>query len=405
MKQYRDVSPAIVLNVHYSGIGIARDLASKGIPVIGLGFDASAPGRWSRYLDYRDAPDSSHFPKELADYLVELAKDYTQPGVLFPTRDADLLFMDAYRTELGRYYRLVLPGGDVLHTILDKSSLAEKARETGIAVPRTMVVCAENELRAIEAAISFPVVVKPRRAVDWKRQDILRATGYSKAYLARSVADLESFYEKIASLNPEILVQEWVEGNENRTYVLACYVDGNSECVGAVIFRKWLQYPANFGLGCLYESIEDEKVLEAGLRLLKYIRFSGIAEVEFKLDDRTNELNLIEINPRPWDQHSLATRCGVNLSYMAYLGALERPIPVCIYNRKAWWINTESLIRRIAGDVTGGNPINWDFSFPLLFGRKSFAVFSVSDPSPSVLCARGFVSEAVRFIGKRVRNR
>ena len=46
--------------------------------------------------------------------------------------------------------------------------------------------------------------------------------------------------------------------------------------------------------------------------------FTGVAEVEFKLDSRLGEYKLIEINPIPWDQHRLGHMCGVDLIHIAW---------------------------------------------------------------------------------------
>jgi hypothetical protein len=41
--------PAIVMNMFYTGLGIARSLGERGVPVVGLTARRGAYGNWTRY--------------------------------------------------------------------------------------------------------------------------------------------------------------------------------------------------------------------------------------------------------------------------------------------------------------------------------------------------------------------
>jgi len=41
--------------------------------------------------------------------------------------------------------------------------------------------------------------------------------------------------------------------------------------------------------------------------LLRACGYAGLAEVELKRDSKTGAFQLIEVNPRHWDQHELGT--------------------------------------------------------------------------------------------------
>jgi carbamoylphosphate synthase large subunit len=66
-------------------------------------------------------------------------------------------------------------------------------------------------------------------------------------------------------------------------------------------------------------------VVDDGLRLLRKLGFHGVSQVEFKLDPRTGEFKLIEVNPRLWQWHSLSGSCGVDLTYIAYRDLIGQP--------------------------------------------------------------------------------
>src|SRR5271168_30863 len=83
--------PVIVLNMFYSGLGIVRQLARNDVRVIGLSADRRIYGNFSRFCEVRFAPNSQEQPNELAAFLLHAASEL-RGAVIFPTRDADVLF-------------------------------------------------------------------------------------------------------------------------------------------------------------------------------------------------------------------------------------------------------------------------------------------------------------------------
>ena len=112
-------SPAVlILNMFYSGLGIARDLADKGVRVIGFSADPSIYGNFTRCSEVRMAPNSQEEPDQFAEMLLQLAKEL-HGAVIFPTRDADVLLLDRFRQELAPHYRLAIPTHDCLVQVMN----------------------------------------------------------------------------------------------------------------------------------------------------------------------------------------------------------------------------------------------------------------------------------------------
>src|SRR5580693_3043349 len=93
----RAIPRAVVMNMFYTGLGIARSLGELGIPVIGLTSQHRVYGNFTRYAKTMFCPDSRREPEELFAWLVKMGKQLGHRGVLFPTRDDDLLFLDHFR--------------------------------------------------------------------------------------------------------------------------------------------------------------------------------------------------------------------------------------------------------------------------------------------------------------------
>ena len=65
-------APTVILNLKYTGLGIARSLKGRGIPVIGLMGSPRQCGRFTRFCTARNSPSSRTDPEGLLAYLLDL---------------------------------------------------------------------------------------------------------------------------------------------------------------------------------------------------------------------------------------------------------------------------------------------------------------------------------------------
>src|SRR5262245_32798956 len=177
--------PVFVLNVYYSGMGIARNLSGRGVGVYGLSSEADAPGMKSRFFDgiYR-VPNGRDEPNGLCLKLAEIRNKHEQAPVIFPTRDFDVLFLHEYRRQLGSLYRI--PESGAVPCILDKLELASIAAREGISVPSTIGCSTIEEIQVAARRLRFPVVIKPRFAYQWRVLNAWQTVGARKAILAQN---------------------------------------------------------------------------------------------------------------------------------------------------------------------------------------------------------------------------
>jgi predicted ATP-grasp superfamily ATP-dependent carboligase len=306
------------MNLFYTGLGIARSLGEHGVPVIGLTAHRRSYGNLTRFADIRHCPDSRENPEALLPFLLRLGETLPGRAVIFPTRDDDLIFLDRYRDQLAPYFIPVVPESAALQASLDKWETFHRARAADVPVPGCWIVDGREDAARVAAEVSFPAVLKPVSAHQWRKTGNWRIVGERKAVPVASPAEFLSEYEVIARAESRVLVQEMVPGGDALLRVAACYMDSRSNLVAAFTARKVLQVPAGFGTGCIVETADCPQVLELASKLLRSIGFSGIAEVEFKWDEASRQYKLIEINPRPWDQHRLGAAAGVDLIRAAY---------------------------------------------------------------------------------------
>ena len=74
---------------------------------------------------------------------------------------------------------------------------------------------------------------------------------------------------------------------------VALSADGRT--LASVTARRTRQYPVEFGHSSSFvETVDEPAVAEAATRLLAAMRYTGVAEVEFKFDRRDGRYKLIE---------------------------------------------------------------------------------------------------------------
>ena len=219
-----DQPPVFVMNLYYTGIGIARNLHRLGVGVFGLSSERDAPGMQSRFLRrVYMVPNGRDQPQALYERLMEIRPEHTLSPVIFPTRDIDVMFLHDYADALRAHYRLP-PLGDGLSVLMDKLRLAAVAREQRIAVPRTELCRSEADVERVIASFSFPIVIKPRIALQWRQAGAWQKVGGRKAILVDNPDQLWDEYRNVATVSNEVLLQEYIAGEDSDIVVCCCYV-------------------------------------------------------------------------------------------------------------------------------------------------------------------------------------
>ena len=400
---------AVVMNMFYTGLGIARSLGEHGIPVIGLTAQRGIYGNFSRYSRTVVCADSREDPETLLTQLLALGKGLKCRAVLFPTRDHDLVFLDRFRAELEPYFLPVMPSSTALERCLNKWDTYQLALQERVATPRSWLIRNDRELQQAAETITYPCVVKPLAAHHWRSAGNWALVGARKAIGVASREALMAEYQAIARAEHRVLVQECIPGGDENLVVAACYVDRAGTFHAGFNARKLVQSPPGFGTGCVVESANRPELFERTIRLLRAMEFSGIAEVEYKLDARDGEYKLIEVNPRPWDQHRLGAACGVDLIHLAYCDFAGLPMPLVerAFAKKKW-IAEETFIltalRLLWRRERGVGAL-----LRLVQGERIYGIWRLRDPLPFVafvaMLAPQLIGMACRAVARSAAGR
>lgn len=401
---------AVVMNMFYTGLGIARSLGARGVPVIGLTSRRGIYGNFTRFATVHRCPDSREQPEALLPYLLKLGQELGQHAVIFPTRDDDIVFLDRHRDALKTSFHLVIPEPDVIHACLDKWQTFRRACEAGVASPRCWVIHNESELHKAAEEIASSCIMKPISSHVWRKHGNWSIVGGRKAIAVHSKEELLAEYAQISHADPCVLLQEMVPGGDDQLLIAACYMDRTSTLRAGFAARKLLQVPPGLGTGCIVETVQRPDVVNTAVRLLQHMHFTGIAEVEFKSDAQSGELKLIEINSRPWDQHSLGRASGTDLIYMAYCEHAELPMPSVQKPLASYkWVAEDVFFTTILRLVWRRNWEGVRSLFRLAQGKKIYGIWEREDKRPFLVYLfqflPGFMWMAIRFAGAAITNK
>lgn len=368
---------AIVLGGDYQGLGIVRSLGRHGVPVCVIDDEHSIArvsrytGCWARVADLGDET-------LLVEDLLRIGRERGLEGwVIFPTRDETVAAIARNRERLASAFRVPTAGWETIRWAWDKRRTYELAESLGVPAPRTWRPASVEELEAIDA--QPPFAIKP--AI---KERFLYATK-AKAWRADDAAELRELVARaLAIVGPgEVLVQELIPGDGRQQYSY-CALCEDGEPVATMVARRLRQHPPEFGRASTYvETTEAPPVEELSRLLLGRIRFSGLAELEFKRDPRSGAFKLLDFNARTWGYHTIGGKAGVDFPYLLFRRQLEQPVAHQRTRSGVRWVRILTDLPTAIGEIRRRRLGAGEYLRSLRRAQVE-AVFSREDPLPGL---------------------
>ena len=373
-----ETTGALVIGGILNGLSIARSLGRRGVPVW-----VTTPPNIKLASCSRYTLRTLHWPEEDCEaqvaYLLELAERYQlDQWVLFPTSDESAALLSRFHAELSRRFRVSTPNWNVLRWAYDKRLTYRLAAEERVDYPSTILPGTEADLEGV--SFPFPAVLKPAT-----HASINRFTT-EKAWPAANREELLARYREARDLIPPdlILVQERIPGGGEAQFSYAALCcDGQP--IASLTARRTRQYPIDFGYSSSFvETLDIPEIVAPSRRLLAAIRYTGLVEVEYKLDARDGRYKLLDINPRLWTWSPLGGRAGVDFPYLLWQMMVGRPVPEQTARTGVRWIRMCTDVPAAIHEMLRGR-ISLGAYLRSLRGPVKFAVMAADDPLPGLL--------------------
>ena len=368
---------AVVIGGEHPGLGIARSLGRRGIPICIID-DQHSVSQFSRYATRVVRVKDLRDEKITVDNVMEIGQRYRLKGwVLFPTRDETVAAFSRHRERLAEFFRVTTPAWETVRWAWDKKNTYDRAAELGIPVPGTYTVKREEDLAGLYNRL--PLAIKP--AV---KENFFYATG-DKAWRAETPEQLNNLFRRARQqIKPEeILIQDIIPGSGLQQYsYCAFFRDGEAQ--STLVARRLRQHPREFGRAATYvETIEHPEVEELSERFLKAINYYGLVEVEFKQDPRDGQLKMLDVNARTWGFHSLGVPAGVDFPYLLYADQVGRSVESSRAKAGVGWLRAITDVPTVASDLWASE-LSLRSYLRSLRNTRTESVFCLRDPLPTL---------------------
>ncbi len=234
--------------------------------------------------------------------------------VLFAFADATLIPLVEDSDVLERHGICVLPKDrNDFDIAFDKARTLGLAQRLGLAIPKTYFGIAERDFPSILPGLAYPVVLKPRRSVNW----IGNSGSQGSAVFAFSAAEVERHWTALVSRTGEApLLQEYIRGEEIGVEFLC----ESGRVLAASAHRRLRTLPPSGGAAAVKETIplSYRSIGNLAIRLVSALNWSGPVMVEFKASGEGGPPRLMEINGRFWGSLPLAIAAGTDFPHLYY---------------------------------------------------------------------------------------
>lgn len=286
------------------GLTIARALGRMGVRCFGVSLEGVTYGCRSRHLAGYAALEAAD-PADGVARAIEVFRR-VEPDFVMAANEPVMRELNRRRHETTA--TLLFPEQDVLDGAFDKSRTVAAAQAMGIPTPRTWDA---RELLDGHPPpdLRLPLVLKPPQpytAPPWRQHSF-------RYRYARSVDEARRLLAPFRDAPYLPLVQEYCPGRG--VGVELCMHEG--QAVAAFQHERIREIPLTGGVSVMRRSVPlHPGMLQDAVRLLRALRWRGVAMVEYRHDPRSGRYWCVEVNGRFWGSLCLPVLCGVNFPYL-----------------------------------------------------------------------------------------
>jgi predicted ATP-grasp superfamily ATP-dependent carboligase len=288
---------------------VIRELARTGLSVIAIGKGYSG-GYLSKYplkkFNLQDFDDN-----EYIDFIIDTAIVERADAIFAHFEDT---LLNLHLKVFGRGVtdiKIIMPPYDMLKLAIQKDKMLSISKQCGLCVPKSeyfSIDCAKPVSVMFEAFNGqFPLFVKTLR-------EIGTPPGPGNRYIIVKSSEDLSKLEEFVQQHQSVVVQELIEGQG--CGIAGVFHEGNPVGVGGHLRLRESFSTGGMSTYCIskiYKPAMDDAIL-----LMKALKWTGIAMIEFKIRKKDGKAYFMEVNPRLWGTLPLYIRSGINVPRLAY---------------------------------------------------------------------------------------
>ena len=365
-----------------SSLAVIRSLGKKGITVTAGEETIFATGFFSKYCSKKLIyPSPKKYEDEFIACIINHLKN-NKYDALIPVADACLKPIIDNAEEISQYAKIGLPPKEIFLKGYDKGITLQIAKEFDIPCPQTFFLNCLDDISRIDNKLTYPLIIKPRIS-----------SGSRGMVVCANKSELINQFKQLSSVYNNLLAQEYIpNGGEIGVYTLVNY---NSEPRALSVQQRIRSYPISGGPSTLRQTIKhpsSDQAIDFAFKLLKAMKWQGIAMVEFRIDPRDGIPKLMEVNPRFWGSLQLSILSGIDFPYLLYRLLMDGDVVNPEFDYKEgvkcrWLLPGEILWYMNSPDKINNFKELLNFSIP-------DDIISSDDPGPTF----GFFAATMRYL-------
>jgi predicted ATP-grasp superfamily ATP-dependent carboligase len=313
---------AIIVGMEKNGLGVARSLALHDIPCLGLDKHSRNPAHKTRTCSIitTRAWNKEGIIKELRSMGEKF--DYKIP--LFITKEEPVMWISEAREKIHEFYEINLPSHDIVNLLLDKKQFRQLSQRENWPIPISWEIKNVHELESQIKEFVYPCILKPVK----KNTSFIENSPF-KTFKIYSQDELIRIYELVSQWQNEVVIQEWIEGKEDRVVFCLAYYDRSGHPISLFAGRKLRQWPIECGNTAIAEPAPKEwiePILEMTKIIFNKVGFKGIGSIEYKMSYKLDNPIIMEPTVGRTDyQSEVAVLNGQNIPATAYFDLVGSP--------------------------------------------------------------------------------
>ncbi|MFI5449904.1 MAG: hypothetical protein ACHQ03_09120 [Candidatus Bathyarchaeia archaeon] len=364
--------PATVFGQSNTDLFGARSLGRFGVPVCVVGFDPEKRVLFSRYCRWTILCKSPLFTGQSVRELLGVGARLGRKSVLMASSDQGAVFMSEHADELGERFIFPRQNSKLIRSLTNKKEMYALARKFDIPTPDSVFPQDRQDLLT-NPIPSFPIMLKQIRTWLPPSSKVIVDT---KDELLKNYDLMENPRE------PNLMLQEFVPGEDDTAWFFHGYFNENSECLFGLTAKKMRQWPAYHGETSLGVCLPNPTLERIAKKFMEAIDYRGIVGLDFRQDQRNGQYKVLDVNPRlSRNFRVLVTDNGMDIARAFYLDMIGQPVTTGTPVEGRKWVSEDletPASRRYHAD--GNLPLKrWVKSY---LGVRETAIFAIDDPLP-----------------------
>lgn len=246
--------------------------------------------------------------------IINIVESY-HIDLIMPIDELETRFVHEHREQLSKYAACTwATDTDRFDIGINKGRLADFLTKNGLPCPLSETAGDISELESIATKAGYPVLIKPTRSSFGR--GIRKFENWS---------DLKAFYEEARPGNNEFILQPFIIGSDITCNVIC----DNGKILCHTIQESPVKTGSNFSNNDVLDFHDDEEVINVVGKMMMLLKWSGVACVDMRRDNRDRSVKILEINGRFWASVVVSyLKAGINFPVILAKLALGEEVSI-----------------------------------------------------------------------------